>query len=77
MIDGGTDFNAIANYCNDPKKPTYDGVVILTDGYAPQMGAITNAKVLWVITETGTMEAVRQGDLAVQMKKDDGKFKTY
>lgn len=74
---GGTDFNAIANYCNDPRTPKYDGVVILTDGYADKMGAIRQAKVLWVITETGTMGTVRPGDLAVQMKKSSGKFRTY
>ena len=74
---GGTNFNCIANYCNDAKTPQYDGVVILTDGYADQMAGITRSKVLWVITEGGTMNTVRQGDLAVKMKADQGKFKTY
>lgn len=74
---GGTDFDCVANYCNNPKNPSWSGVVILTDGYAPTMGAIKGSKVMWVVTETGTMEHIRPGDLAVQMKKDQGKFKTY
>lgn len=76
---GGTDFQAIANFCNKPEnRGKWAGVVILTDGYAPAMGQIVGTRVIWVITETGTMEAVRQGDLAVQMKvNNDGQFKRY
>lgn len=74
---GGTDFNCVANYCNNPKTANYDGVVILTDGYAPTMGGIKNAKVLWVITKTGTMEHIRHGDLVVKMGSGERKFKTY
>ena len=74
---GGTDFNAVSSFCNNPKNPHWDGVVILTDGYAPVMNAIVGSRVLWVITETGSLEIVREGDLAVQMKKDSGQFKPY
>ncbi len=74
---GGTDFDAVANFCNDPKNPNWSGVVILTDGYAPVMGQIKGAKVLWVITETGTLDIVRPGDLACKMKKDNGNFRSY
>lgn len=75
---GGTDFQSVADFCNNPKKrkSKWSGVIILTDGYAPKMGVINGAKVLWVITETGTMEAVRPSDLAIQMKKEK-KFKEY
>jgi predicted metal-dependent peptidase len=75
---GGTDFQAIANFCNDQKnRNRWSGVIILTDGYAPKMGPIAGARVLWVVTPTGTLEHVRPGDLACQMKKDSGKFKSY
>jgi len=74
---GGTDFQAIADYCNRPdKRGKWSGIVILTDGYAPKMGQILSSRVIWVITETGSMDAVRQGDLAVQMKKEK-QFKRY
>lgn len=67
---GGTDFNAVADFVNDPKNNgKWNGVIILTDGYAPKMKAIYgNRKVLWVITESGTMEHVRDGDLVIKMK---------
>ena len=72
---GGTDFNAVANFCNSREnRNKWTGVIILTDGYAPTMGAIHGARVIQVITETGTMDACRPGDLAVQMKKER-KFK--
>jgi len=66
---GGTDFGCIAKFCNDPKnRGDWSGVVVLTDGYADTMPVVVGSRVLWVITETGTMNAVRPGDLAVQMK---------
>lgn len=68
---GGTDFNAVSNFCNNPKTPHWDGVIILTDGYAPTMNMIKGSKVLWVITPTGTKDAIRNGDLVVQMKNDN------
>lgn len=74
---GGTDFDAVANFCNNRRNPDWSGVVILTDGYAPVMGAIRGAKVLWVITETGTMETVRPGDLAVRMGGLEKTFRRF
>lgn len=68
---GGTDFNAISEFCNDRKSPNWDGIIILTDGYAPTMNMIRGTKVLWVITPTGTKECMREGDLVVKMTKDD------
>lgn len=73
---GGTDFDAVAGFCNRAEnRGRWSGVIILTDGYAPTMGSITGAKVLWVITPSGTLSACRPGDLACQMKKDGGQFK--
>lgn len=74
---GGTNFDAVANFCNDRRNPEWSGVVILTDGYAPVMGAIRNAKVLWVITQDGTMDTVRPGDLAVRMNSGQKQFKRF
>ena len=38
---GGTDFQAVANFCNSrPNRGRWSGVVILTDGYAPVMGNV-------------------------------------
>ena len=68
---GGTDFNAVANFCNDPKTPHWDGIIMLTDGYAPTMSMIKGSKVLWVITPGGSKDAIRNGDLVVQMKNDN------
>jgi len=74
---GGTSFQAVADFCNRPEyRNRWSGIIILTDGYAPTMGTIVGAKVLWVVTETGTMEHIRRGDLAIQMKKDQ-EFKRY
>ena len=74
---GGTDFQAVANFCNSSKSQHWSGVIILTDGYAPTMGQIVGSKVLWVITETGDPAIARPGDLVCQMKKDAGTFKRY
>jgi len=74
---GGTDFNSVANFCNRTEnRGKWTGIIILTDGYAPVMGQILGAKVLWVVTEDGTMEAVRPGDLACKMSVDK-QFKSY
>lgn len=74
---GGTDFNAVAGFCNrQDNRGHWAGVIILTDGYADVMGPIPMTKVLWVITATGTTNVVRQGDLICQMSKDSGKFRT-
>ena len=66
--NGGTDFDAVRRYVNDPKRRgKYSAVLIMTDGYAPKMGAVVGTKVMWVITETGDMSAARPGDLVVKM----------
>jgi predicted metal-dependent peptidase len=68
---GGTDFQAVADFCNKSEnRGKWAGVVILTDGYAPKMGQIVGSKTMWVITEGGTMDTVGENDLCVQMKKD-------
>jgi len=73
---GGTDFQSIANFVNEPKNTgTWSGIIVLSDGYAPTMGATPSTKVLWVVTPTGTTEHVRQGDLVCKMSVDGGKFK--
>jgi len=74
---GGTDFNAVAAFCNKSEnRGKWSGIIILTDGYAPTMGPIVGSRVLWVITESGTLEAVRPGDLSCKMKSgDNGQFK--
>lgn len=47
---GGTDFQPVFDYAKD--HPEYDGVIILTDGYAnhPQKKPGTKAKFVWVLT---------------------------
>lgn len=54
---GGTNFQAPVNYVKD--HPEYDGLVIITDGYAPvpDVPAHLKAKILWVIdNETSFQE---------------------
>ena len=54
---GGTNFQAPVNYVKD--HPGYDGLVIITDGYAPvpDVPAHLKAKILWVIdNETSFQE---------------------
>lgn len=65
---GGTDFDAVRRYVNDPKRRgKYSAVIIFTDGYAPKMGTIVGSKVMWVISEGGDTSAARPGDLVVKM----------
>lgn len=65
---GGTDFNAVAEFVNSaPNRGKWAGVCILTDGYAPKLGQVLGAKVLWVITPQGTMEACRPTDLIIKL----------
>lgn len=47
---GGTDFQPVFDYAKD--HPEYDGVIILTDGYAnhPQKKSGTKAKFVWVLS---------------------------
>ena len=66
---GGTDFDCVQRYLNDPKnRGKYSAVIMFTDGYAPKMGQVVGTKVMWVITEGGDPGAPRPGDLVVQMK---------
>jgi predicted metal-dependent peptidase len=69
---GGTDFDAVRRYVNDSKRRgKYSAVLIMTDGYAPKMGAVVGTKVMWIITETGDMSAARPGDLVVKMGSEN------
>jgi predicted metal-dependent peptidase len=73
---GGTDFNAVAKFVNSTKnRGRWSGVIILTDGYAPTMSHVHGAKILWVITPSGTCDVTRPGDLIVQLRKDNKNFK--
>lgn len=68
---GGTDFNAVARFVNDQRNyGKWSGICILSDGYAPALGYIRGAKILWVITPGGTMSVARPGDLIVQLRKE-------
>lgn len=74
---GGTDFNAVAEFVNNPKNNSrWSGVIILTDGYAPTMSYVKRAKVLWVITPSGTVSVTRPGDLIVQLQTGTKNFKS-
>lgn len=65
---GGTDFNAVQGYVNNPKRRgKYSAVIIFTDGYAPKMGVVVGTKVMWVISESGDISAARPGDLVVKI----------
>lgn len=73
---GGTDFDAVRRYVNDPKRRgKYSAVLMMTDGYAPKMGAVVGTKVMWIITENGDMSAARPGDLVVKMGAPDKAIK--
>jgi predicted metal-dependent peptidase len=68
---GGTDFNAVARFVNDQRNfGRWSGICILTDGYAPVLGHVRGAKVLWIITPSGNTGVFRQGDLLVQLRKE-------
>ena len=56
---GGTNFNEVINYIN--LHPTYDGLVIYTDGYAPTPPAPKNkhTKIVWLFNDQGNYEAMR------------------
>lgn len=65
---GGTNFQAVANFVNEQRnRGRWTGVIILTDGYAPTMGVVNGARVLWIVTPEGTKEYVRPGDLCVKI----------
>jgi predicted metal-dependent peptidase len=66
---GGTDFECVRRFINKPEnKKRWTGVVMFTDGYAAGLGQIIGVRVLWLITESGSMDVIRPGDLVVQMK---------
>ena len=68
---GGTDFNGVRDFVSQPKnKGRWQGIAIVTDGYAPEMGQLIGVKVIWLITPGGTLEYVRSGDLVVKMKEE-------
>jgi predicted metal-dependent peptidase len=68
---GGTDFNAVANFVNDKKNlGRWSGICILTDGMAPAMNPVRGAKVLWVFTPNGSAAVAKPGDLVVQLRKE-------
>lgn len=70
--NGGTDFDAVQRYLNESKRRgKYSACIIMTDGYAPKMGAVVGTKVMWIITESGDMSAARPGDLVVKMSSKD------
>lgn len=69
---GGTDFDAVQRYLNESKRRgKYSACIMMTDGYAPKMGAVVGTKVMWVITESGDISAARPGDLVVKMNQKD------
>lgn len=69
---GGTDFNAVQNYLNNSKnRGKYSACIIMTDGYAPKMGAVVGTKIMWIITENGDISAARPGDLVVKMDENN------
>lgn len=68
---GGTDFQCVVDFMNSREnRGVYSGVIICTDGYAGTPGNIVNARTLWVITESGTTNAIPKGHLYAQMKKE-------
>lgn len=68
---GGTDFDCVRRFVTQPKnRGKWQGVVIITDGYAPQMGLAPNVRFLWLITPDGTMDHLRDSDLVVRMSVD-------
>ena len=67
---GGTCFNAVVNHANK-NKHRFDGILILTDGYAPKPDPC-RMKVGWVITPGGTTESWMQGtrNFIIKMKEE-------
>jgi len=66
---GGTCFNAVVKHANK-NKHRFDGILILTDGYAPAPKPC-RLKVGWVITPSGTTEPWMQGtrNFVIPMKE--------
>ena len=68
---GGTDFNGVRDFVIESRnKGKWQGIAILSDGYAAKMGQMIGVKVIWLITPGGTVEYVREGDLLVKMKEE-------
>ena len=67
---GGTCFNAVVEHANK-NKHRFDGILILTDGYAPAPRPC-RLKVGWVITPSGTTEPWMQGtrNFVIPMKEE-------
>ena len=70
---GGTDFNEVFEYAQE-KNPTYDGVIIFTDGYAsvPKTKWLSNnyrhTKYLWCLNDESNYK---------YMKKNDAEFEKF
>ena len=67
---GGTCFDAVVEHANK-NKHRFDGILILTDGYAPKPSPC-RMKVGWVITPSGTTEPWMQGtrNFVIKMKEE-------
>lgn len=66
---GGTDFSMVVEHANK-HKDMHDGVLILTDGYAPEPGRCRK-RLGWVITPTGSKEIhARAGEVVIRLKAE-------
>ena len=67
---GGTCFNSVVQHANK-NKHRFDGILILTDGYAPKPEPC-RLKIGWVITPGGTTEPWMQGtrNFVIPMKEE-------
>jgi len=67
---GGTNFEACVTHANK-NKHRFDGVLILTDGYAPKPERCS-MKIGWVITSGGTVEPWMKGtrNFVIKMEQD-------
>jgi predicted metal-dependent peptidase len=65
--EGGTDFNSIANWLEQPENINkFDAIVILTDGFGDPLKEIKQ-QVLWILTQDGNEKIVRSGDLFAKL----------
>jgi predicted metal-dependent peptidase len=67
---GGTCFDSVIEHANK-NKHKFDGILILTDGYAPKPKPC-RVKIGWVITTCGTVESWMQGtrNFVIKMKEE-------
>jgi predicted metal-dependent peptidase len=65
---GGTDFNAPTEYFNKNKQ--YDGLIILTDMYAPIPGACRSTRIWVTSTDKEYSEHVANGNPVIYIKED-------